>query len=171
MSATNNFYVVVLPPLPPGTPNTNVVAPGGINWFAVVVPTNAIFATNTLVFATLPVNLWFSTNVPPSTNYELLVNVTSGSSVLSTNLATAPTNIVPGGIYFLGVENTNDVPVTDALRVDFALAVSGANPAVYSVSNRHPGWNADRDQHRHRLESGRGIAQLSIAGRAGRSSH
>ncbi len=128
LSATNYFYVTVLAPLPPGGPQTNVVPPNSIYWIAVSVPTNAIYATNTLLFSSLPVNLWFSTNLPPSiTNAaaELLVNRTNGISILSTNLATAPTNIVPGGIYLLGVQNTNNVAVTNALRVDFALALSG----------------------------------------------
>jgi subtilisin-like proprotein convertase family protein len=129
LSVTNYFYVSVLPPLPPGLPQTNVVGSNSITWFAIFVPTNAIYATNTLIFATLPVNLWFSTNVPPTitnaADTKLLNNSTNGISVLSTNLATAPTNIVPGRIYFLGVQNTNNVPVTNAVRVDFALAVSG----------------------------------------------
>jgi len=130
LSDTNRFEVVVLPQdvhfLPPGVPDTNIVAPGGINWFVVMVPTNAIYATNSLLFATLPVNLWFSTNLPPSitnaTDAELLANVLNGVSVLNTNQATAPTNLVPGDLYFLGVQNTNLVPVTNALRVDFGFA-------------------------------------------------
>src|ERR1035441_2138080 len=101
-----------------------------ISLFAVVVPTNAIYATNILLFATLPVNLFYSTNVPPTNNYELLANRTNGFSVLSTNLATAPTNIVPGGIYFLGVQNTNSVPVTNAIEVDFALALPLSLPVI-----------------------------------------
>ena len=127
LSATNSFTVTVLAAAPPGTPSTNTVPPGGINWLAVNVPTNALAATNILLFATnLPVNVWFSTNVPPTitnaADTELLVNATNDISVLSTNLATAPTNIVPGGIYFLGVQNPNGVAVTYGLEVDFRLA-------------------------------------------------
>jgi len=126
-SVTNSFYVSVFNAFPPGTPETNIVAPNSINWFVVVVPTNAIFATNTLLFATLPVNLWYSTNLPPSITNSgvdsiLLSNVTSGISILRTNLATAPTNLVAGGVYFLGVQNTNLLPVTNALQVNFAFA-------------------------------------------------
>ena len=53
LSATNFFTVTVLPPLTltNGGPFTNIVAPGGINWFLVNVPTNADFATNSLLFA------------------------------------------------------------------------------------------------------------------------
>ncbi len=150
LSATNNFAVIVLqgPPFPPGQPVTNVVAPGGINWFAVLVPANAVFATNTLLFATLPVNLWYSTNLPPSitnaSDAELLANVTHGVSVLSTNLATAPTNLVPGGYYLLGVQNTNRVPVTNALRVDFAYAppppLPPGQPATNVVAPNSINW-------------------------------
>jgi len=137
LSATNSFYVYVPTPLPggePGLPLTNVVAPGGVNWFAVAVPTNAIDATNILWFASLPVNLLFSTNIPPTTtnaaDAELLANVTNGSSVLSTNLATAPTNLVPGRIYFLGVQNTNSVAVTNSVEVDFALVFPLTLPVI-----------------------------------------
>jgi hypothetical protein len=121
LSATNAFYVTVLPLLPPGQPQTNVVGSNSISWYAVVVPPNAIFATNTLISATLPVNLWYGTKLPPSTEDELLANVTNGISVLTTNLATAPTNLVPGSIYYLGVQNTNSTAATFAVQVDFFL--------------------------------------------------
>ena len=134
-TVSNTFGVYVVPPLPPGPPLTNVVGPNGINWYAVVVPTNAIFATNSLIFASSQVNLWFSTNIPPSitnsADAELLVNALSGVSVLNPNLATAPTNIVPGGIYLLGVQNLNSVAVTNALEVNFALAIPALSlPAI-----------------------------------------
>jgi subtilisin-like proprotein convertase family protein len=124
LSATNSFYVTVLSPLPPGLPQTNVVGSNSISWMAFVVPENAIAATNILLSASLPVNVWFSTNEPPASNLELLANVTSGVSVLNTNLATAPTNIVPGGTYFIGLENPHGVPVTNVFEVEFALAVT-----------------------------------------------
>ena len=124
LSATNSFYVTVLPGAHGGQPETNTVPPGGINWLVVSVPTNALAATNTLLFATnLPVNLWFSTNLPPSitnaNDFLLLANVTNGSAVLTTN-GTPP--LVPGSLYYLGVQNTNAVAVTYALEVDFRLA-------------------------------------------------
>jgi subtilisin-like proprotein convertase family protein len=121
LSDTNSFVVTVLPALPPGPPQTNVVGSNSISWYAVVVPQNAIFATNTLIFATLPVNLWYSTALPPSTDDELLANVTNGISVLTTNRATAPTNLVPGSTYYLGVQNTNSAAEAFALQVNFFL--------------------------------------------------
>jgi subtilisin-like proprotein convertase family protein len=135
LSATNSFYVTVLPPLPPGPPLTNTVPTGGINWLAVSVPTNAIAATNILLYATnLPVNVWFSTNVPPSiaNGFDLLPNTTNDFSVLTTN--SSPTNIVPGGIYFLGVENTNSVSVGYALEVNFLLAAPSGGTSIFISS-------------------------------------
>lgn len=136
LSATNNFYVTVVPALPPSQPQTNTVPPGGINWLAVSVPTNAIAATNILLYATnLPVNVWFSTNVPPTitnANDALLIpNATNGVSVLTTT--SAPTNIVPGGVYFLGVQNPNGVGVSYGLEVNFLLATAPTNVAVTNI--------------------------------------
>ncbi len=123
--------MLVFPGLNPGGPTTNVVAPGGIQWFPVRVPTNALAATNSLLFATLPVNLWFSVNVPPtitnSDDFELLTNATSGVSVLTP--ATVP-KLVDGSLYFLGVQNTNNVAVTNAIQVTFELP---ATP-IFSLS-------------------------------------
>jgi subtilisin-like proprotein convertase family protein len=130
LSDTKSFSVTVLSSLPPGPPLTNVVAPNGTNWYAIVVPTNAVYATNNLWFATLPVNIWYSTNLPPSTDHELLANVTNGISVLNTNLASAPTNIVPGGVYFIGIQNTNSVPVTNAFEVDFGYRLPPVLPVI-----------------------------------------
>ena len=127
LSATNSFYVTVLTGLIGGQPQTNTVPANSINWIAVTVPTNAIAATNLLLFATnLPVNVWFSTNVPPTTtnatDVDLMPNATNGVSVLTAN--STPTNIVPGTVYFLGVQNPNSSAVTYALEVNFHLQLS-----------------------------------------------
>jgi subtilisin-like proprotein convertase family protein len=127
LSATNSFTVTVLPALTGGQPQSNTVPAGGINWYLVSVPTNAIAATNRLLFATnLPVNVWFSTNVPPTitnaNDFDLMPDVTNGVSVLTAN--SSPTNFIPGGVYFLGVQNTNSVPVNYALEVDFGFSNS-----------------------------------------------
>ena len=145
LSATNSFYVTVLTGLPPGSPQTNTVPANGINWIAVSVPTNALDATNLLLFATnLPVNVWFSSNLPPTitnaSDVDLMPNATSGVSVLTAN--SMPTNIVPGTIYFLGVQNPNSVPVTYALEVNFRLALSVPAGGVLYYPVNVP-WNAD----------------------------
>jgi len=134
LSATNSFNVTVLAPLPPGQPQTNVVDPHSIRWFGVNVPTNADFATNQLIYASAPVNLWFSTNRPPSftnaTDAELLPNATTGFAVIRTNIAPF---LVPGGRYFLGVQNDNSVPVTNLVEVDFHLAIVKPVFAIASI--------------------------------------
>jgi subtilisin-like proprotein convertase family protein len=131
LSATNSFTVIVttLINLTGGQPQTNTVGAGGIAYYVVNVPTNADFATNILLFATAPVQVWFDTNNPPTTNRLLLPDVaypggTNGSAVLSTN-TTPP--LVPGSIYYLGVQNTNSFAVTFGIEVDFHLLTS-TNP-------------------------------------------
>jgi alpha-tubulin suppressor-like RCC1 family protein/subtilisin-like proprotein convertase family protein len=115
-----------------GVPVTNVVGAGSINWYQINVPTNAIAATNALLFATLPVNLLYSTNFPPTTNApgdaELLTNLNSGVSVIN-DLNTQPL-LVPGGTYYLGVQNVNTVAVTNAIQVTFEYAVPPTLPFI-----------------------------------------
>ncbi len=126
-TATNNFTVTVIPLLFNDQPQTNTIPAGGITWLAVDVPTNALWATNILSAATAPLNIWFTTNLPPVTNEALMVGVANGISVLGP--ATVPTNIVPGGTYYIGVDNTANVtPVTYHFEVDFALAFASSVP-------------------------------------------
>ena len=54
LSATNSFTVTVLPALIGGQPRSNAVPAGGINWYVVSVPTNAIAATNLLLLRDKP---------------------------------------------------------------------------------------------------------------------
>jgi hypothetical protein len=115
---------------------TNSLLPGGVVYYRVNVPANADFATNILYTISTNdlVNVWFTTNVPPSiaTNSTLLlVGSTNGlsSSVLSTT--GAPTNIVPGGTYYLGVQNTNSSSAFYAIEVDFHLVAA----PVISISS------------------------------------
>ena len=65
INSTNPFVL----PLAPGVPQTNNIFAGGITYYQVNVPTNADFATNTLLFANNGVlNIWFSTNTPAMPN-------------------------------------------------------------------------------------------------------
>ena len=139
LSATNSFTVIVttLINLPGGQPQTNSVGAGGIDYYVVNVPTNADFATNILLFATAPVNVWFDTNNPPTTNLLLLPDVaypvgTNGSAVLSTN-TTPP--LVPGSTYYLGVQNTNSFTVNYGIEVDFHLLTSTNTPPPPPTTN------------------------------------
>ncbi|HAO79836.1 MAG TPA: hypothetical protein DCQ92_12850, partial [Verrucomicrobia subdivision 3 bacterium] len=110
-----------------GVPQTGNVGAGGIVYYRVNVLNNADFATNILftLNANQTLNLWFSTNAPPSITTLLLAGVTNGSSILSTT--SAPTNIVPGAAYYLGVQNTNNFSVAYGIEVDFHL-VTATNP-------------------------------------------
>jgi subtilisin-like proprotein convertase family protein len=119
VSVTNIVTSSVL--LADTSPQTNTVAAGKIAYYLVTVPTNADMATNILVSSTAPVNLLFSrVGFPTGTNtgdYTLLANSTNGSSVLSTT--SMPTNIIPGGSYYLGVQNTGGAPATFVIEVNF----------------------------------------------------
>ena len=138
LTATNSFWVTVVPPpFIGGIPQTNVVPPGATGWYLVPVPTNALAATNMLLYASLPVNLWWSTNLPPSllTNAgdaELLTNLTAGTNVLTT-ATNPPPVLVPGSFYLLGVQNTNATAITNVLAVTFDLAAP-----IFSISSITP---------------------------------
>jgi len=105
---------------------TNSVGPGRVQWFSLAVPSWAKFATNSLWWATAPVNLLFNQSQPPSgTNgpgdFTLLAGSTSGSAVLA--LSTNQPSLVPGAVCYLGVQNTNAVPVSFAFETDFNVPV------------------------------------------------
>ncbi|MGA3283012.1 MAG: S8 family serine peptidase [Verrucomicrobiota bacterium] len=135
---TRFYRLLLVTSLGNGVAQTNIVAPGSVNFFLVNVPTNAVFATNLLLFATGPVNLLFNEASPPTVtgtgDYTLLAGATNGLSILSDT--SAPTNIVPGGLYWLGVQNTNSFAVTNAIEVDFDL-LSGL-PTIITLTNRIP---------------------------------
>lgn len=101
-------------------PQTNNVSANSIQWYQVNVPTNADWATNLLLFASGPVNLWFSTNYFPSitntADTNLLAGLTNGAATIGTG--TIPP-LVPGGTYYLGVQNTNNFTVNYGVEVDF----------------------------------------------------
>jgi alpha-tubulin suppressor-like RCC1 family protein/subtilisin-like proprotein convertase family protein len=118
-----------------GVEQTNAVVPGGMTYYLVNVPTNADFSTNRLVFTLNgPLNVWFSTNTPPSIStpgdVDLLPGATNGYSVLST--VSVPTNIVPGGKYYLGVQNLNKFSVAYGIKVDFHLVTSEFAPYAFT---------------------------------------
>ena len=83
-----------------GIGQTNQFMPaGGIAWYQVNVPANASYATNRLLFASAPVNIWFDTNSPSATNIMMLLNQTSRSVLLSTTNAAnrqQPPEHIPG---------------------------------------------------------------------------
>jgi hypothetical protein len=129
LSSFNSNPIVL--PAPPGEPQTNTILPGGVVYYQINVPVNADFATNRLLFADAPLNILFTTNTPPTTNgaIVLIASSTNGVSVLGTNSAPA---IIPGGIYYLGVQNTNSFAVTYGIEVDFHLILPTL-PVISSI--------------------------------------
>jgi hypothetical protein len=130
LSATNSFTVTVtaFPILTNGMPQTNSIPSNSIVYYAVVVPTNADWATNILLFASGPVNLLFNqSTLPTGTNtgdFTLLTNSTGGIGSPILGLGTTPP-LSPGSTYYLGVQNTNSFAVTNfAVEVDFHLVNS-----------------------------------------------
>jgi hypothetical protein len=100
---------------------TNTIPPGEIFQLQVDVPAWARFATNQLLLATDPVNVWFNQSEPPTTTNPpadvlLLPNSTGGTRTLS--LASTPL-LVPGRTYYLGIQNPGSNTVTFAFQVDF----------------------------------------------------
>jgi len=115
-------------PLTDGVPATNSIPSGSIIYYSVAVPISANYATNILLFATAPVNVWFNQSTLPSgTNstgdYLLITNVLTGTNVLSTNSVPLPP-LVPGQTYYIGVQNTNSFAVTNAFGVNFDVTIN-----------------------------------------------
>ncbi len=110
-----------------GIGQSNQFIPAGdIAWYQISVPANANYATNILRFASAPVNVWFSTNSPPTiTNtgdVDLISDSTGNSVLLGTNGSPVNTTwayIVPGLTYYLGVQNAGSSTVNYGIEVDF----------------------------------------------------
>jgi hypothetical protein len=125
-----------------GAPQTNTLASGGLVFYRVNVPANADEATNRLLFATGPLNVWFTTNLPPTIadpgDRLLIMNATNGSAVLDTN---STPELVPGSTYYLGVQNTNGAAVAYAVGVDFHLLLgTNAAPPISSITATNGGF-------------------------------
>ncbi len=116
---------------------TNSVAPGKIQYFSLDVPIWANFATNSVLWATAPVNLLFDQTHPPTgTNsagdFCLLAHSTGGGAVLAAGSGNPP--LVPGARCFLGVQNLNAAPVSFAFQSDFDVTpLAGDVPVTGTV--------------------------------------
>ncbi len=128
--------------IPTNTPVTNTLPQYSTNFYLVQVPANADWVTNNLIFATAPLDLWFSTNVPATAGNPndalLLEGVTNGLSVFglvpTNQLNGVAVRLIPGSFYYLGVANTNSIPVTYALEVNFDLLPAGISaPSVTTL--------------------------------------
>jgi hypothetical protein len=124
-------------PITNSTPVTNVVVAGTFTPLIVNVPANAIAASNLLVSATGPLNVWFNQTTPPTTstnagNVLMLSNVTSGSFLLTSH-SVPP--LVPGASYYLGLQNTGTTNVVFVFDVNFAYAAVTSNaPTISSIT-------------------------------------
>jgi Regulator of chromosome condensation (RCC1) repeat len=112
-----------------GVAQTNSVLPGNIVFYRVNVPTNVDFTTNILIYATNgAVNVWYTTNEPPSigaTNDAFLFASTNDAAILGIG-GTPP--LVPGSIYYLGINNTNGFAVNYGVEVDFHFVTATNTP-------------------------------------------
>jgi hypothetical protein len=107
-------------------------------FFTVDVPAWVSAATNIIVSASAPVNVWFNQITPPvGTNppdIELITGGTSGSFVTLTTNGTPP--LIPGQRYYLGVQNpcANASNVTVVLRVNYDItALTNGVPLTNQV--------------------------------------
>lgn len=132
--------------LTPGQPGTNTLGAGQMQWFAVPVPGWASFASNALLSASQPVNLWHNATAPPTgtnaSDFALLVNSTAGMRVLQTN---GHPSLVPGATYYLGVQNTNTAAVTFVVAVNFDVGsvITLQSGVPYANTNIGPPGAAD----------------------------
>jgi subtilisin-like proprotein convertase family protein len=113
-------------PLLHHTPATNIIDQGEIAYFTVPVPYWASFATNTLLYASQPVNVMFNQFLPPTgTNTALgdvilMAPATSGQFVtLDTSGVPPLPQLLPGLTYYVGISNPGPGTVTFAYEVDF----------------------------------------------------
>jgi hypothetical protein len=108
---------VTNPPVPVTMPANST------NFLLVDVPEYADWATNLLSAATAPLNVWYSTNIPPTAgapqDLELFTNATSGTVVFGVSNTVPP--LAPGAFYYLTVQNTNPFAVTCDLTTVFHL--------------------------------------------------
>jgi subtilisin-like proprotein convertase family protein len=129
----------------PGS-TTNTVLAGAMSQAVVTVPANALWASNRLLSATGPLNVWFNQTNPPAGNTNagdfLMLSATSaGAFVLASN-SVPP--LVPGTNYYLGFQNPGASNVTFVFQVAFGFAPTNA-VSNFSITATNGGirlrWN------------------------------
>jgi hypothetical protein len=112
----------------------------------VTVPANALWASNVLLSATGPLNVWFNQTNPPAGNtnagdFLMLSATTAGAFVLTSN-SVPP--LVPGTNYYLGFQNPGASNVTFVFQVAFGFAPTNA-VSNFSIAATNGGiwlkWN------------------------------
>jgi hypothetical protein len=127
-------------------PATNLVLAGSTSQAVVTVPTNAISASNLLISATGPLNVWFNQTNPPTGNISagdvLMLSATNAGVFVLTNSSVPP--LVPGTNYYLGFQNPGTSNVTFVFQVAFGFAPPNA-VTNFSVTATNGGlwlkWN------------------------------
>jgi hypothetical protein len=126
------FYRILgsqnLGPITGSGPVTNTVLAGATSQAVVAVPPTAISASNFLISATDPLNVWFNQTNPPAgdnpPDFPMLSAASTGVFVL--NGSSVPP-LVPGTNYYLGFQNPSASDATFVFRVAF-----GFNPPSIS---------------------------------------
>lgn len=120
--------------LVPGMALTNTVAPGRMLQYRVDPPGWVTGMTNTLLTSNGLLRMWHNPAQPPTGTKQgdtlLLTGVQSGTAVIGTQGSPV---LIPGSEYFLGIENTNSVPVTFAIELDLAVPFLTSNALVTGV--------------------------------------
>jgi subtilisin-like proprotein convertase family protein len=124
---------------------SGMVAPNNIAYFAFDVPADASIDTNSLFNcetngAPAPLSLLFNQTALPTGSqlgdYTLLTNVTGGTNVLASD--TPPPSFAPGARYFLGVQNTNNLPATFSILVDAPVFATAAAVIPLPTNSPYP---------------------------------
>jgi hypothetical protein len=136
-----NFHLI--PEITNSAPATNSVPTNSISELFITVPTNAIYASNILVSATGPINVYFNQTNPPTGNTSAgdfleLPTATNGTFLLTSN-SVPP--LVPGASYYLGMQNPGTNPVTFVFEVLFGYASQSVqtNITVSSITSTNIG--------------------------------
>jgi hypothetical protein len=109
-------------PLVDGAAVSGTIPPGQLQWFKVQVPGWAERATNVLVSAGAPLDLFFNALQPPtSTNAGDLLLLPGSLGGRSTLYKGGSPPLPVGAGYYLALRNTNAVPVAFGFRVDFGV--------------------------------------------------
>jgi hypothetical protein len=126
------FYRVLgapnLGPVTVSGPITGSVLAGSMSEAVVAVPANVFWASNALLYATGPLNVWFNQANPPigstSAGDLLMLSAASSGVFVLTNSSVPP--LVPGANYYLGFQSTGTSNVTFGFQVIFSPALTNA---------------------------------------------
>jgi len=153
--ANTNIGTAAFGNLQGGVGATNKLSASALGYYTVTVPNTANFATNLLLSASQPVNVWFSTNNPPTISnpgdVDLIPNSTNNTANPAVLGTTGSPAIYGGLTYYLVIQNLTNAPVTFNVQVNFDVAGQGASLHFASVkaSAGHPQlkWAATRGAH------------------------